>query len=171
MCHNAIKRWSLYGIVCVCVRTPKKSICRFVYDMNVDFVYSILYTQHKHTHTHSTIKRTKRTSWHFSWFDFPTDCYIMICYSYMVLSFRITIFYMRCSNVDRPLCFRPENIYGCFFASSSIDVECERVCVWAMKFSLGFFPLRYSANNHLRGGYTKRHIEAEKAREREWLKW
>lgn len=32
-----------FMVLCVCVfmRTPKKSICRFVYDMNVDFVYSI----------------------------------------------------------------------------------------------------------------------------------
>lgn len=26
--------------VCACVCTPKKSICRFVYDVNVDFVYT-----------------------------------------------------------------------------------------------------------------------------------
>lgn len=88
-----------------------------------------------------------------------------------ICSCSITIFYMRCLNVDRPLCFRTENIYGCFFASSSIDVEfswveceyecvCMCMCIWAMKFSLGFFSL--SANKHFQWLYFVR------ARTRTW---
>lgn len=85
-----------------------------------------------------------------------------------ICSCSITIFYMRCLNVDRPLCFRTENIYGCFFASSSIDVEfswveceyeCVCMCIWAMKFSLGFFPF---LPTNIFNGYTSWERERER---------
>lgn len=168
--------------VCVCVHSQKINMSLCVrYERR--FGVCIRNTQNSHAGSTDTKannqanERESRESWHFSWFDFPTDGYIMICYSYMVIipysmcicSCSITIFYMRCLNVDRPLCFRTENIYGCFFASSSIDVEfswveceyeCVCMCIWAMKFSLGFFSL--SANKHFQWLYFVR------ARTRTW---
>lgn len=153
---------TLWYCVCVCVCALPKNQYVALCTIWTSILCIQQNTQHGHAEHRHTLSERAGT-FHDSTFQ-PT---VILWFVIVIwLSFRIrcicssiTIFYMRCLNADRPLCFRPENIYGCFFASSSIDVElswveCGHECIYGQWSFRSVFSLCITLPTAIFDGYT-----------------